>query len=112
MIQLGNIQRDGRRYVTEIHTLPSGDVKTIEYFAAIGTDYQAVYDARHEQLLQPQEEIIVLPDLEQTARDVAVNAFSRPIETMHAILQQAPIDNVVGLFNADGVERIAKVEGE
>ena len=46
MITLGNIQIDSRRYVTEMHTMPSGEVKTIEYLASVDTDYQAVYNAR------------------------------------------------------------------
>ena len=51
----------------------------------------------------------VLPDLIETAQNVAINAFNRPVETMQALLEVAPIDNVVGLYNADGTIRIAKV---
>jgi hypothetical protein len=49
-----------------------------------------------------------LPDLEETARNVAVNAFTRPVETMQALLEQAPIDNAIALYNSDGVIRIVK----
>jgi len=53
---------------------------------------------------------IELPDLTQTAQNMAINAFNRPIETMRSLLAVAPIDNVVGLYNSDGVQRIAKVD--
>lgn len=39
-------QVDGRRYVTETHTLNEGGPIVISYLAEAGTDYQAVLDAR------------------------------------------------------------------
>lgn len=43
---VGHEQVDGRRYVREQHTDSVGGVHTVEYLAAVGTDYQAVADAR------------------------------------------------------------------
>ena len=43
---VGHAQADGRRYVREQHTDSEGIVHSVEYLAALGTDYQAVADAR------------------------------------------------------------------
>ena len=43
-------QVDGRRYVTETHTLNVGQPVVIMYLAAVGADYQAIMDARVDQI--------------------------------------------------------------
>jgi hypothetical protein len=47
---VGHAQSDGRRYVTETHTLNVGAPVLIEYLAAVGADYVSIRDARVEQI--------------------------------------------------------------
>lgn len=43
-------QVDGRRYVTETHTLNAGGPVVVTYLAAVGEDYAAVMTARVAQI--------------------------------------------------------------
>jgi hypothetical protein len=72
-------------------------------------DYEAVMAVHAQQIMESFVPVAEpLPDLAQTAQAVAQNAFARPVETMQALLDVAPIENVVGLYNSDGVTRIVK----
>jgi len=50
-ISVGHSQKDGRRYVLEIHTDAQGEFSRLEYLAAVGTDYNAVAAAREPVLI-------------------------------------------------------------
>jgi hypothetical protein len=50
-ISIGHSQKDGRRYVLEVHTDAQGEFSRLEYLAAIGTDYDAVASAREPVLI-------------------------------------------------------------
>lgn len=39
-------QIDGRRYVTETHTLTAGEPVIVQYLAAVGADYAGIMAAR------------------------------------------------------------------
>lgn len=47
---VGNLQADGRRYVTESHTDDVGVVHSVEYLAAVNADYVAIRDVRVAQI--------------------------------------------------------------
>ena len=54
--------------------------------------------------------IVPVDEIKQTVEKVNEFARTHTIETLDALLEAAPIDNAVGLYNADGIERIKKVE--
>lgn len=60
---VGHAQADGRRYVTETHTLTVGAPVVVEYLASDGTDYVAVRTARavqiDEQLAESEFEALI-----------------------------------------------------
>lgn len=60
-ITVGHAQKDGRRYVLEVHTDGQGEFARLEYLAAPGTDYEAVATAR--------EPVLIEGLAEQEARD-------------------------------------------
>ncbi|MCM2311328.1 MAG: hypothetical protein NDI84_07995 [Steroidobacteraceae bacterium] len=39
-------QRDGRRYIAEVHTFASGEVVTVNYLAEVGADTAVIATAR------------------------------------------------------------------
>ncbi len=51
-ISVGHAQRDGRRYVTEVHSDGQGEYARPTYLAAEGTDYTAVATAREVRLIE------------------------------------------------------------
>ena len=61
---VGHPQIDGRRYVKETHTDDVGVVHEVEYLAAIGTDYQAVMDARA---------VVLAVQLQEAEADALIN---------------------------------------
>lgn len=60
---VGNLQADGRRYVTESHTDDVGSVHFVEYLAAVNADYVAIRDARvvqiNEQLAEAEAQALI-----------------------------------------------------
>ena len=51
-IAVGHAQRDGRRYVLEVHSDGGGEFARLEYLAAEGADHNAVAAARELMLLE------------------------------------------------------------
>ena len=50
-ITVGHAQKDGRRYVVEVHTDAQGEFSRVEYLAPIGADYNAIATAREPVLI-------------------------------------------------------------
>lgn len=59
----------------------------------------------------PSPEVEPVPEPSRTdllAEQVAIEASTNTLEMLNSLLKAAPIDATIGLYNADGVERIVK----
>ena len=105
---IGHAQIDGRRNIVETHILDSGDVKRIEYLAAVGTDYKNVMIARATSILadiaaEPARiEAAIDAEVREAVDKIAELSYKYPDKVSEKLKGTVDKETTEGLLSADG----------
>lgn len=98
-VTVGHAQRDGRRYVLEVHTDGQGEFARVTYLAPVGADHDAIATAR--------EPVLLASAAEQEAESAIEDNVMPALRFQNATQFVARVRAFYRDHNADALARVA-----